>query len=293
MRPDTLSPGLRSIAPIAISLALLAGVPAPCASQSIIGTLVTDATGFPVDSAHVVLQSLDRRHSAVGAVDRKGLFRLDAPAAACYRLAVVLPDKVVPTAVFYLAPGDTTSFHLSLAVPGAVAGVAPTFVGGVSGRVVDSADGHPVAGASLTLTGVREAMLTDADGLFHVPAVIPGLHRIAVERAGYVPLAGTVEVLRDRMLEVSVSLEPQATAVDWLLQNGSQGVDGQRRPPVVIPSLVDLEARLLGDLRRMLGGHALGRIRAAPSVPEETDLGEGSCPSSPLRILSGVRGSTT
>lgn len=200
-----------SIAAAAISLALLSMTSPPCVAQTVFGTVVADATGMPVDSAAVVLRSLDGSRSAGAAVDGRGLFSLDAPTSGCYRLSVVLPREVITAALLSLDSGDTTSFHISVAVQDVVAGAAPAPVGGVTGRVVDSWDGRPVAGASVSLAGVPGSTHTDSDGRFHVPGVPAGRYEVTVERTGYLPLRGQVEVEIDRMLEVNVSLHPEAT----------------------------------------------------------------------------------
>lgn len=221
-----------SIAAAAISLALLSMTSPPCVAQTVFGTVVADATGMPVDSAGVLLRSLDGSRSAAAAVDGRGLFSLDAPTSGCYRLSVVLPREVITAALLSLDSGDTTSFHISVAVQDVVAGAAPAPVGGVTGRVVDSWDGRPVAGASVSLAGVPGSTHTDSDGRFHVPGVPAGRYEVTAERTGYLPLRGEVEVEIDRMLEVNISLHHEATMAGRLPRAESiEGSDEARGSP--------------------------------------------------------------
>lgn len=247
-----------SIAAAAIFLALLSMTSPPCVAQTVFGTVVADATGMPVDSAGVILRSLDGSRSAAAAIDGRGLFSLDAPTAGCYRLSVVLPREVITAALLSLDSGDTTSFHISVAVQDVVAGAAPAPVGGVSGRVVDSVDGRPVAGASLSLAGVPGSTHTDPDGRFHVPGVPAGRYEVTVERTGYLPLRGQVDVEIDHMLEVNVSLHPEATMMGHLPRNESldereegRGPPGAKTTPGYCTDTSDgVIASVLGGLRQ-------------------------------------------
>ena len=66
---------------------------------------------------------------------------------------------------------------------------AQTTQGLISGRVVDSEDGRPVAGAEITYaslaTNTRGAARTDASGYYVLPLLPPGSYRVRASARGF------------------------------------------------------------------------------------------------------------
>ena len=71
-----------------------------------------------------------------------------------------------------------------LALTGAAAAQETT--GSISGRVVDP-QGLPVPGATITLTGAQgtRTMVTDTDGRFFAPLLVPGSYTVRAELSGF------------------------------------------------------------------------------------------------------------
>ena len=71
----------------------------------------------------------------------------------------------------------------------AAAGSAQTTQGLISGRLVDSISGRPIAGASIlytsSLTNLAGAAASDETGYYYLPLLSPGLYQIHVNAAGY------------------------------------------------------------------------------------------------------------
>jgi iron complex outermembrane receptor protein len=63
----------------------------------------------------------------------------------------------------------------------------------ITGRVADR-EGHPVAGATVTLVEARQAVTTKADGSFAFAAVPEGTYTLVARRIGYAPVAREVTI---------------------------------------------------------------------------------------------------
>lgn len=60
-----------------------------------------------------------------------------------------------------------------------------TGTGTITGTVIETWDGRPLAGATVTLHGTTLATVTDAQGRFHLTKVPPGLHTVQIAAPGY------------------------------------------------------------------------------------------------------------
>jgi len=81
------------------------------------------------------------------------------------------------------------------------------FLGKITGFVWD-AEGKPVAGATITVDGQYTAV-TQADGSFVLASLPVGTFAITVEKEGFVPYAGEVEIQAASITVVKVVLESQ------------------------------------------------------------------------------------
>lgn len=111
---------------------------------------------------------------------------------------------------------------------GATAHVALAQTGTVTGRVTDARTGMPVATAQITVTGSTLGTSVDAAGRFRLTSVPAGTHEIRARSLGYSPGSANVTVTADGTADVTVALEPAATALDAVVVTGTAG-DTRRR----------------------------------------------------------------
>jgi len=81
--------------------------------------------------------------------------------------------------------------------------------------VVEAETGRPVAGARITVSGVGQAALTDAEGKARITAVPPGRRMVSISRIGYATEGAAVEFEREGV-EADVELHPQALTLNEL-----------------------------------------------------------------------------
>src|SRR5438270_3959049 len=91
---------------------------------------------------------------------------------------------------------------------GSLAGQTATGI--VQGRVTDPT-GAAVPGAKVTVenqqTGVHQGLVTNTDGFFHQPFLIPGEYRVSVEKAGFQKyVTNNIRVDVDQTVDLAVPL---------------------------------------------------------------------------------------
>lgn len=84
--------------------------------------------------------------------------------------------------------------------------------GGVTGRVVDTTNGAPLADAVVRLVGTPFDIRTDADGRFTL-RVPPGQYTAVVDHPGHEPVT-EIWWLGAELLDITVALEPRVFEVD-------------------------------------------------------------------------------
>ena len=134
---------------------------------------------------------------------------------------------------------------------------------GITGRVTDRT-GAVVPGTSITVisaaTGAERKVVTNEDGYYTVPLLLPGEYRVAVEHDGFKPIARSGIILEvdqraelDFTLEVGVvseRVEVTAAATQLNTVEGSQGQVIENRRIVELP----LNGRTYDDLALLSAG---------------------------------------
>lgn len=122
----------------------------------------------------------------------------------------------------------------------------------VSGTVVESGDGVPVAGITVTLDG-RSPAVTDRSGRFRFERVSAGRHVLAAEGLGYLRAEVVVDVAGETTVRIEVDVEPVAL----------EGVEGRARRITVRGHVVDSATdAFIGDALILAG--AAGSVQANP-----------------------------
>jgi hypothetical protein len=134
-------------------------------------------------------------------------------------------------------------FFIITTLLASLAASAATFDGGIQGRVLN-AEGGPIAGATITVTGKdeepRAKVVTSADGFYAVSNLEPGIYTVTVS------LSNTQQVLR---IDVIVDSEIVPARADFrFTADAAQGVGGlEERNPNIFIYRIDLN-----DLRNLL-----------------------------------------
>ena len=101
----------------------------------------------------------------------------------------------------------------------------PAF-GTISGQIVDAVTGEPVPFASVTLADGTRRAEANAAGIFLLPGLLPGPHRVVVRHAGYVPVGLALDVLSSGNVRRQVRLDPAVLELDPILVEGLRDVGG-------------------------------------------------------------------
>ena len=149
--------------------------------------------------------------------------RVAAKARADLRVRLSATPRPVPTRVASRGAGATRTIDVERLRPAPVRTTPKTPVrttptppvrttpwprpaGTVRGRVVDAQTGRPVAGARLRLAG--QGTVADAAGMFRLPLLDPGSHRLVVEARGFAASERAVLVRAARDVVLTLPLTP-------------------------------------------------------------------------------------
>ncbi|MFG2560903.1 MFS transporter [Streptomyces sp. NPDC048496] len=210
--------GVTSVDTLEAPVATVQGTP--------VSGVVRGAEGAPVARAAVTLISLGGRQLGRSVAQADGSYRLDAPGAGSYVL-IASADGFQPQASTVVIGDQQLSYDILLAG-----------TSGLAGTVRAAESGGPVDGAMVIVTDVRGDVLATGmsaeTGEFTFTELVPGAVTVAVNAAGFRPLALPVEIGGQGV-----------TRVDAVLQSGAlvQGVvraGSARRPlPDARVTLVD------------------------------------------------------
>ncbi|MFE2086506.1 MFS transporter [Streptomyces sp. NPDC059460] len=210
--------GVTSVDTLEAPVATVQGTP--------VSGVVRGAEGAPVARAAVTLISLGGRQLGRSVAQADGSYRLDAPGAGSYVL-IASADGFQPQASTVVVGDQQLSYDILLAG-----------TSGLAGTVRAAESGDPVDGAMVIVTDVRGDVLatgkSTGTGEFAFAELVPGAVTVAVNAAGFRPLALPVEIGGQGV-----------TRVDAVLQSGAlvQGVvraGSARRPlPDARVTLVD------------------------------------------------------
>jgi EmrB/QacA subfamily drug resistance transporter len=210
--------GVTSVDTLEAPVATVQGTP--------VSGVVRGAEGAPVARAAVTLISLGGRQLGRSVAQADGSYGLDAPGAGSYVL-IASADGFQPQASTVVVGDQQLSYDILLAG-----------TSGLAGTVRAAESGEPVDGAMVIVTDVRGDVLatgkSTGTGEFTFAELVPGAVTVAVNAAGFRPLALPVEIGGQGV-----------TRVDAVLQSGAlvQGVvraGSARRPlPDARVTLVD------------------------------------------------------
>lgn len=106
--------------------------------------------------------------------------------------------------------------------PQASVDAAGAGVGGLRGRVTD-ANANALAGATVSVDGTTNSVMTNSAGEFTISGLQGGVHRLTVRRVGYQPANRDVTVTSGQTGETEVVLNASQVALSEVVVTGAQG----------------------------------------------------------------------
>lgn len=215
---------LEAAAPVAAPVATVQG--------TAVRGVVRGAEGAPVDRAAVTLISLGGRQLGISAAQADGSYGLDAPGAGSYVL-IASADGFQPQASTVVVGDEPLTYDILL-----------SGTSGLAGSVRAAEGGMPVEGAMVIVTDVRGDVLATGKsgdaGEFTFGELVPGAVTVAVNAAGFRPLALPVEIGGQGVTRVDAALQSGAL-VQGIVRAGSS-----RRPlPDARVTLVDAAGNVI------------------------------------------------
>ncbi|MDT0493334.1 DHA2 family efflux MFS transporter permease subunit [Streptomyces griseus] len=160
--------------------------------------VVRGAEGAPVARAAVTLISLGGRQLGRSVAQADGTYALDAPGSGSYVL-IASADGFQPQASTVVVGGEPLAFDILL-----------SGTSGLAGTVRATESGAPVEGAMVIVTDVRGDVLATGTsgpaGEFAFGELVPGSVTVAVNAAGFRPLALPVEIGGQGVTRVEAAL---------------------------------------------------------------------------------------
>ncbi|WP_406094590.1 MFS transporter [Streptomyces sp. NBC_01013] len=194
--------------------------------------VVRGAEGTPVDRAAVTLISLGGRQLGISVAQSDGSYVLDAPGAGSYVL-IASADGFQPQASTVVVGDEPLAYDILLAG-----------TSGLAGAVRAAEGGAPVEGAMVIVTDVRGDVLATGKsgdaGEFTFGELVPGAVTVAVNAAGFRPLALPVEIGGHGVTRVDAALQSGA-----LVQGVVRAGSGRRPLPDARVTLVDAAGNVI------------------------------------------------
>jgi hypothetical protein len=137
----------------------------------------------------------------------------------------------------------------------------PVMYGGLSGRVIDSHTGQPLAGANIMLADASGGAATDKTGHFNIPQLRNGYHKITITYMGYKSVQDTIWIPSNATASMNFSMPPQPILVEPIYIEGIQ----KRRPAAAALSSV-LSSSQIKDLQTSATGSAVKSLNAISGI---------------------------
>jgi outer membrane receptor protein involved in Fe transport len=93
--------------------------------------------------------------------------------------------------------------------------------GAVAGRVTDGASGTPIAGATVTVEGVRSSEVTGDDGRYRVGGLTAGSYTLWARYIGYTPASASVTIKAGEEAVADFALTKSAQELDQVVVTGT------------------------------------------------------------------------
>lgn len=150
-------------------------------------------------------------------------------------------------------------------------------VGGINGRVLDSASGNAVVGATVVVVGTALSGVSNAKGEFEIKNVPVGNQTISFKALGFKTLGRSVNVVESRGVEIDVRMVASATALSEVVTTAT----GRQRRVEVPSDIVKIDAEEIKERTPVRTVTDMLEAAQVPGVLVQRGSGE---PGSPTRI---------
>jgi iron complex outermembrane receptor protein len=190
-------------------------------------------------------------------------------------------------------------FYASLAILFA-AGTAGAQVGTVTGRVSDSKNQAPIAGARISVIGTLRSATTRDDGSYSI-GLAAGTHVLRASKIGYAPSVDTITVGSGASATQDFSLTAAPIGLDQVVVTGTRATDRtvlEAPVPIDVLSVADIQATGRSETMQVIQMLAPSINFPRPSVNDGTDhirpaTLRGLGPDQTLVLVNGKRRHTT
>ena len=125
--------------------------------------------------------------------------------------------------------------------------------GSVRGRV-RTADGEPVAGATVQRQATSDAVIAEADGSFSFGELAPGSHRLLVDAPGHAPVVVIVEVRAGQVTAADIVVAETVMVGEEIV------ITGTRMPEKRLDSPINVEWVSENEIQRSPGGSMMSAL---------------------------------
>lgn len=159
---------------------------------------------------------------------------------------------------------------LCILIPGSLT-ARPSFVGKVSGVVLDAETGEPLVGVNVYLSALRKGSTTDLHGAYEIGGLHEGVYTIRFSYVGYATATATATLI-DRDVELNMSLRPS------ILQLPSITVTGKPQATDILLAVQSTDVLEEHDLARLRGQTVGGTLDHLPGISSMTTGGSVAKP---------------
>lgn len=195
--------------------------------------------------------------------------------------------------------GSTVMRYLAVAGALLFAGAASAQTGSIAGTVTDASTSEPLSGVQVSISNTGLGTLTGEDGRFIIRQVPEGRQTVRVDMIGYTRYTRNVSVTADEVLNVNITLESEAIALDEIIVTGVVGATQRAKVPFEVSQLrtqdlvvphVDPASSIQGKVAGVQVVSGSGRPGAAPSIllRGPTSINASGRDQEPLYIVDGV-----
>lgn len=184
------------------------------------GTVFTAEGARPLVGALLLLRPLAQAESSLSATSAAdGAYRFDDLAPGQYRLTASHAGYLERTAGVEVTAGATIT--LSISLEPIIAGLpAADSVAIITGRVLEDATGHPLAGAEVSVEGTQLRATTDSTGRYLLVSVPPGPQVIRARRMGYAMIRMSVNVPHRGVVQQDLRIARSALTLEGITVTG-------------------------------------------------------------------------
>ena len=131
----------------------------------------------------------------------------------------------------------------------------------VTGRITEQNGGNPLEAVTVRLVGTPTGGQTNADGVYRIPNVTPGIYRVEASRIGYAQSqSDDIEIRAGQTVTVNLAMSTQVLQLQRVVVAGSSDPTAGAKKPYSSAQLTiaDMPVPAIGSPANMLAGKVAG-----------------------------------